>query len=271
MNPMSISGVGNGSQTCQWTLKIPIAIPHGEPGNACLHNLTTPLVDGPEGKALPGLLGLRSMESLSAILDMGKQELILPGPGGVTIQVPPGSIRIPLEKAPSGHLVMVVDAYDEVGAASGLPPRSVHWAAFPQETTETPQAAPAPTQPPPPPPPPENWRGTYYPTTGMRRAGTPGRQFPSPPQSSTTGSSPFTSEDPRHSEGGEVHNEEPDRPLQTMTDAHWDASTQTWRCPQTGAPRPGPAVRTVTIQEPQDAQGSYVGGRPAEPPGLAFQ
>ena len=40
MNPMSISGVGNGSQTGEWTLSIPIAVPHGEQGRSHLHNLT---------------------------------------------------------------------------------------------------------------------------------------------------------------------------------------------------------------------------------------
>ena len=40
--------------------------------------------------------------------------LHLVGRGEVQLQLPPGSISIPLKKAPSGHLVMVIDDYDKV-------------------------------------------------------------------------------------------------------------------------------------------------------------
>ena len=124
--PLNVSGVGNGSQTCWWELSLPIAVPDGS-GGSTMHRLTTPIVEGDEGKRLPGLLGLRSMEQLNAILDTGKRELIIPGPGGVTIEVSAGSIRIPLEKAPSGHFVMQVDAYEQLApaAAGGVGPRTV--------------------------------------------------------------------------------------------------------------------------------------------------
>ena len=67
-----------------------------------------------DGSGLPGLLGLRTLEHERAILDTGNHELIFPGPGRVKIELPPGSTRIPLHKAPSGHLVMVVDDYEKV-------------------------------------------------------------------------------------------------------------------------------------------------------------
>jgi hypothetical protein len=47
-----------------------------------------------------------------------------PGPGPINVQLPPGSISIPLEKAPSGHLVMVVDEYERVAARSGGTPET---------------------------------------------------------------------------------------------------------------------------------------------------
>jgi hypothetical protein len=129
-SPLSISGVGNGSQTCRQQLKIPIAIPDGA-GGSTLHTMTTPIVTGGEGAQLPGLLGLKSLESQRAILDMGAKRLILPGPADISIELPPGSISIPLDKAPSGHLVMVVDSYAELTAVRGaVAPRSVHLAAF---------------------------------------------------------------------------------------------------------------------------------------------
>ena len=111
-NPLQIQGVGNGSQKCEWQMECPIAVPHHE-GTAHKHTLTTPIVTG-AGKDLPGLLGLKSLEAQRAILDTSGQTLISPGPGKVEISLPPGSLCIPLQKAPSGHLVMVLDAYQKI-------------------------------------------------------------------------------------------------------------------------------------------------------------
>ena len=70
------------------------------------------------------------MEQQRAILDTGGRTLIIPGPGDVEIRLPPGSVRIPLEKAPSGHLVMVVDDYDNLPHNSGgLEQRKTHFLA----------------------------------------------------------------------------------------------------------------------------------------------
>ena len=41
-------------------------------------------------------------------------------------ELPPGSMRIPLKKAPSGHLVMVIDDYEKVvERRGGLPHASL--------------------------------------------------------------------------------------------------------------------------------------------------
>ena len=42
--------------------------------------------------------------------------LHFPGPGEAKIVLPPGSVSHPLEKAPSGHLVLVIDDYERVVA-----------------------------------------------------------------------------------------------------------------------------------------------------------
>ena len=48
--------------------------------------------------------------------------LIFPGKGDVQIVLPLGSLEVPLQKAPSGHLVMVIDDYEQVvQRAGGLP------------------------------------------------------------------------------------------------------------------------------------------------------
>ena len=82
------------------------------------------------------MLGLRSMEQQRALVDTRGQALILPGPGEIEIALPPGSVVVPLEKAPSSHLVMVIDDYENVGHhRGGIPPRSTNFLANPVDTT----------------------------------------------------------------------------------------------------------------------------------------
>ena len=145
--PLNIQGVGNGSQQCEWEVTCPIAVTHME-GDTHLHEMTTPIVRG-SGADLPGLLGLRSLEHKRAILDCGRQMLIFPGKGDVEIVLPPGSLEVPLQKAPSGHLVMVIDEYEQVvRKAGGLPTPSMHLHAS-VEAVATSSPSSSSTQPPP--------------------------------------------------------------------------------------------------------------------------
>ena len=129
--PLNVSGVGNGSQQCRFQVRCPIAIPHSD-GQARLHSLESPIVEGP-GEDLPGLLGLRTLETLRAIMDTGNRILYIPGPGDVQIILPPGSQAIPLEKAPSGHLVMPIDNFERLRASPPGLPEHVH--EFPSTAT----------------------------------------------------------------------------------------------------------------------------------------
>ena len=52
--------------------------------------------------------------------------LVIPGPGKVDISWPAGTTVIPLRKAPSGHLVVVADAYDQLAKAGGVPAQGLH-------------------------------------------------------------------------------------------------------------------------------------------------
>ena len=122
MERLNVQGVGNGSQQCNFKLQCPIATPHTD-GASHLHQISTPIVEG-TGADLPGLLGLRSLETDRAILDTGKRQLIYPGPGEVTWNPPPGSVTIPLEKAPSGHLVMPIDEYERCPKHKGGTPET---------------------------------------------------------------------------------------------------------------------------------------------------
>ena len=54
------------------------------------------------------------MERYNAVLEMdpGKRRLTFPGPGGYTITWSPGTIHIPLQQTPSGHLAFPLDHYE---------------------------------------------------------------------------------------------------------------------------------------------------------------
>ena len=67
-------------------------------------------------------------------MDTHRQKLILPGYGEVQYKLPPGSIEIPFERAPSGHLVMVVDNCEKVQPPRDVRPRKVHFTTFPKDT-----------------------------------------------------------------------------------------------------------------------------------------
>ena len=130
--PLTVAGVGNGQQKCHWEVVALVAVPTKD-GPTGEGTFTSPIVQG-AGENLPALLGLRSMEQQRAIVDTGGQALILPGPGEVEIVLPPGSVVVPLEKAPSGHLVMVLDDYENVGhRRGGTPPRTMQFLAHPED------------------------------------------------------------------------------------------------------------------------------------------
>jgi len=123
-NPLCIQGVGHGHQECSWELDTPIAVGYAD-GTAHQHRFSSPIVDG-SGAELPGLLGLRSIEGNRGIMDTGNKKLIFPGKGEVEYALPPGSIVLPLEKAPSGHLVLPVDEFERLAQKKGgLPEENI--------------------------------------------------------------------------------------------------------------------------------------------------
>ena len=115
---MNIKGVGHGSQQCIEMASIPVSVPraddHDRKDETEPHGFVfqAPTVEG-EGSGLPALLGLRSMAARGAILSMapGKECLSFPGPGKYEIGFAPGSVHIPLQKAPSGHLCFRSDFF----------------------------------------------------------------------------------------------------------------------------------------------------------------
>ena len=61
------------------------------------------------------------MQRQGAVLEMaaGKERLTFPGPGGYEIRWAPGARHMPLERAPSGHLIIPCDHYDRIPTAKG--------------------------------------------------------------------------------------------------------------------------------------------------------
>ena len=116
-NKISIAGVGNGANSIEYNYDGPIAVTTKD-GPAKLFNLKAGIVEEP-GENLPGLLGLDVLKSRRAIMDIGNKQLIFPGAGPVEVSYPPGSTIIPLEEAPSGHLCMIIDAYNQVEKKNG--------------------------------------------------------------------------------------------------------------------------------------------------------
>ena len=131
-NPMSIRGVGQGTQACRHVATLQIAVPNAihpsqqgasapsstgvRRGESTTFNLETPIVEG-GGRDLPALLGLR--------LEMAPGREMLPpmGSGEYSINWGPDAIHIPLERAPSGHLVFKTDAFGSIPRqGGGLPP-----------------------------------------------------------------------------------------------------------------------------------------------------
>ena len=64
---------------------------------------------------LPGLLGLQSLRTARSIIDTETNKLYMLGPGNYDLMsaLPPGTSVIQLEEAPSGHLMMPCDQYNQ--------------------------------------------------------------------------------------------------------------------------------------------------------------
>ena len=106
--PLRVSGVGEGSQSCQYDCKLPIALRQCSDNpmpQISVGHITTPTVPNSE---LPGLLGLQALRSNRTILDMNTLKMYFLGPGDydLTRGLPPGTDCFQCELAPSGHLVI---------------------------------------------------------------------------------------------------------------------------------------------------------------------
>ena len=110
--PYSIEGVGKGTNTVSELLKSPIAMSNGQVAE--YHASVIP------GSECPGLLGLNPMRKQRVVLDLFIERYISVGPGGCELKLSPGSISLPTEFAPTGHLMLPISNWQQVKGRSEM-------------------------------------------------------------------------------------------------------------------------------------------------------
>ena len=102
--PLQVSGVGHGSQACNYDCHLPVSVRHVG-GQRSLGELTIPAVQNSE---MPGLLGGQALRNNRCLWDFTTDKLYFLGPGDYNLEraLPPGTDVFQLERAPSGHSVL---------------------------------------------------------------------------------------------------------------------------------------------------------------------
>ena len=111
---LHVNGVGKGSAPCNEKTILPIAVPCVD-RKPCLESFKADIAEDC-GEALPAILGSESMQDKDSVLLLRreKESLVFPGPGGYKIIWSPGTRIIPMQKAPSGHLVIACDHFQGI-------------------------------------------------------------------------------------------------------------------------------------------------------------
>ena len=92
----------------------PIAVKFDEQ-DATLETFRANIADGC-GADLPAILGSESKQEKDSVLILrkGKEMIAFPGPGGYKIEWSPGTKLLPMMPAPTGHLVIPCDKFEEL-------------------------------------------------------------------------------------------------------------------------------------------------------------
>jgi len=109
--PLRVSGVGNGSQTANYNVTLPVCLEKMD-GQFTSGTFETPAITDSH---IPGLLGLNSLSSRRAVLDMHTRRLHFLGSGDYRLEtaMPQGTESYQLLTAPSGHLLLPCGRYNE--------------------------------------------------------------------------------------------------------------------------------------------------------------
>ena len=109
--PLKVSGVGHGSQSASHNCILPSCFQKLD-GSYHSGSFEAPIVKDSD---LPGLLGLTSLKNRRAILDLVTNQLHFLGPGDYDLMtaLPPGTETFQLKHAPSGHLILPCNKFQE--------------------------------------------------------------------------------------------------------------------------------------------------------------
>ncbi len=122
-----VNGVGTDSATCDYQVTMPIAVKFEE-HPATQESYKANVADGC-GADLPAIFGSTSMQEKDSVLILrkGKEMIAFPGPGGYKIEWSPGTKLLPMTHAPSGHLVIPCDRFEELPTGSNEEMQIAFW------------------------------------------------------------------------------------------------------------------------------------------------
>ncbi len=127
VNRLWVNGVGAGAAKCDFEVIAPIAVKFAE-HTATKETFQANITEG-VGANLPAILGLDSMQAKDSVLILrkGQEFMAFPGPGGYEIKWSPGTKLLPMEHAPSGHLVIPCDRFKELPSGSANTEQFAFW------------------------------------------------------------------------------------------------------------------------------------------------
>ena len=99
---MPVDGIGEGSSECTQQARVPIMLDDGPA------SYSAPMIDG---SSVPALLGTTTMTDHRFLIDLVHDRCIMLGPGGMQLQLSPGSRVLPLLRSETGHLMIPVSEW----------------------------------------------------------------------------------------------------------------------------------------------------------------
>ena len=107
-HPLTVEGVGSGSQECRTQARAPMLLATGDSGT-----YVAPIIPNSE---VPALLGMVTLERRRALVDVAGRKLHFLGDGDYV--VPQGTVTLNLEKTDSGHLMLPITEFTTTSRAT---------------------------------------------------------------------------------------------------------------------------------------------------------
>ena len=106
-DPRTVQGVGKGSQQAEFEVTLTCGLQDVD-GNFHEQEYTAPCLDDSH---IPGLMGIKSLKNLDALIRCKTGEMWFLGSGGATIRTSPGSKHFQMKEARSGHWLLPVSKF----------------------------------------------------------------------------------------------------------------------------------------------------------------